>query len=111
MDELTTKMSKTAIPPKTMVLKRPDISLNHISEFVTHIPPPVDERTRIIAVCGCVDFETAYEVFDFDEAWLVYQRRLRLQALAPEFWCSSRVLDHGRRAPASGDKIQPIPTW
>jgi hypothetical protein len=70
MNELTTKMAKTAIPSKTMVVKTPGMDLDHISEFVTYLPPPVNERTRIIAVCGCVDFDTSYEVFDFDKPYV-----------------------------------------
>lgn len=39
---------------------------NNAVTFVTHMPPPADTNTRLIAVCGITDTKKEYDRFDFD---------------------------------------------
>lgn len=43
-------------------------------EFVTHLPPPVNENTRIIAVCGTHDYDTHYVADQHDESGRLINR-------------------------------------
>lgn len=38
-----------------------------IPEFLTHLPPTMNNKTRILAVCGCIDSPWKQEIRDFSE--------------------------------------------
>lgn len=71
MEQLKSRMSALSVAEKSSRASKGPLDFDKVPDlvpqFLTHLPPPVNDKTRILAVCGCTDAPFSAEILDFTE--------------------------------------------